>query len=106
MADSANIDQFEEADDLLHAVREYVYHRRFGEVVRLETAAESSKRLTETLMGLFEIKEPLPGLPGRGDGAAPGPRGLLPEARGSRPEREHHGHFPLFKLNLTVGPGV
>jgi polyphosphate kinase len=47
----------DEADDLLHAVREYVYHRRFGEVIRLETSAESSGRLTETLKGLFEIKD-------------------------------------------------
>jgi len=48
----------DEADDLLHAVREYVYHRRFGEVIRLETSAESesSKRLTGTLKKLFEIK--------------------------------------------------
>jgi polyphosphate kinase len=47
----------DEADDLLHAVREYVHHRRFGEVIRLQTAAESSKRLTETLKRLFEIKD-------------------------------------------------
>ena len=47
----------DEADDLLHAVREYVHHCRFGEVIRLQTMAESSKRLTEILMGLFEIKD-------------------------------------------------
>ncbi|MDR2934662.1 MAG: polyphosphate kinase 1 [Candidatus Adiutrix sp.] len=47
----------DEADDLLHAVREYVHNRRFGEVVRLETSAEAPKRLTETLKGLFEIKD-------------------------------------------------
>ncbi|MDR2725153.1 MAG: polyphosphate kinase 1 [Candidatus Adiutrix sp.] len=47
----------DEADDLLHAVREYVQHCRSGEVVRLQTAAEPSKRLTETLKGLFEIED-------------------------------------------------
>ena len=47
----------DEADDLLHAVREYVHHRRSGEVVRLETMAESSQRLTKTLMGLFGVED-------------------------------------------------
>jgi len=46
----------DEADDLLHAVREYVNHRRFGEVIRLETSAEASKHLIGTLRKLFEIK--------------------------------------------------
>jgi polyphosphate kinase len=45
----------DEADDLLAAVRDLVYQRRFGEVVKLETMADAPFRLVEQLVKTFEL---------------------------------------------------
>ncbi|MDR1394858.1 MAG: polyphosphate kinase 1 [Deltaproteobacteria bacterium] len=46
----------DEADDLLAAVRDLVYQRRFGEVVRLETMADAAKHLVDQLMRSFDLE--------------------------------------------------
>ncbi|MDR1676899.1 MAG: polyphosphate kinase 1 [Deltaproteobacteria bacterium] len=46
----------DEADDLLIAVRELIYQRRFGEVVKLETPKDSPKRLVDILMKSFDLE--------------------------------------------------
>ncbi|MDR1656715.1 MAG: polyphosphate kinase 1 [Deltaproteobacteria bacterium] len=46
----------DEADDLLSAVRDLVYQRRFGEVVKLETTHDAPKRLVNFLMKSFDLE--------------------------------------------------
>ncbi|MDR0548237.1 MAG: polyphosphate kinase 1 [Deltaproteobacteria bacterium] len=46
----------DEADDLLVAVRDLVYQRRFGEVVKLETMADAPFRLVEQLVKSFDVE--------------------------------------------------
>jgi polyphosphate kinase len=47
----------DEADDLLVAVRDLVYQRRFGEVVKLETLADAPKHLVSQLMKSFDLEQ-------------------------------------------------
>jgi len=49
-------DVSDEADDVLEAVEEELRRRRFGEVVRLEVAAEMSDRLREQLVEALRIE--------------------------------------------------
>jgi polyphosphate kinase len=46
----------DEADDLLVAVRDLVYQRRFGEVVKLETMADAPRHLVDQLMKSFDLE--------------------------------------------------
>ncbi|MDR1609111.1 MAG: polyphosphate kinase 1 [Deltaproteobacteria bacterium] len=46
----------DEADDLLVAVRDLVYQRRFGEVVKLETMSEAPSRLVKRLIKSFDLE--------------------------------------------------
>ena len=50
-------DVSDEADDLLQAVEEEVRRRRFGEVVRLEVAADMEPRLREQLVDALKLEE-------------------------------------------------
>jgi polyphosphate kinase len=46
----------DEADDLLEAVRDVLFQRRFGEVVKLDTMADAPRRLVDRLMEVFELE--------------------------------------------------
>ncbi|MDR1546561.1 MAG: polyphosphate kinase 1 [Deltaproteobacteria bacterium] len=46
----------DEADDLLSAVRDLVYQRRFGEVVKLDTPHDAPRRLVQLLLKAFELE--------------------------------------------------
>jgi polyphosphate kinase len=46
----------DEADDLLVAVRDLVYQRRFGEVIKLETVADAPSRLVKRLLKSFDLE--------------------------------------------------
>ena len=57
VARDADFTVSDEADDLLEAVEEELRRRRFGEVVRLEVAADMEPMLRERLVGWLELEE-------------------------------------------------